>query len=69
MSDSVCLYLRTKAYYTAERNETTLREAAPGRQFWCVRSMSPMGPDDRMVGPNDCVARRACFHSLDVTLA
>ncbi|MBM3263105.1 MAG: hypothetical protein FJY97_06715 [candidate division Zixibacteria bacterium] len=69
MSQPVCQYLRTKAYYTAGKNASTLTEAAPGRQFWCIRSMRPLGPDDRLVGPNDCTSQRPCFDTVDVVFA
>jgi hypothetical protein len=66
MAQPVCRFLRKKSYYTADKNETTLTEAAPARQFWCVRSAAAMGPDDRVVGPLDCIQERACFDTNDV---
>ncbi len=67
MAQPVCRYLRTKSFYTAEKNEKTLTEESPGRAFWCVRSVSAIGPDDRIVGPSECSAERVCFETVDVS--
>ncbi len=67
MAQPVCRYLRTKSFYTAEKNEKTLTEESPGRAFWCVRSVSGIGPDDQVVGPTECNAERACFETVDVS--
>lgn len=69
MAEPVCQYLRTKSSYTADRTEDTLRESQPGAQYWCLRSMAPMGPDDRVVGPRDCLSQRVCFDTVDIVFA
>ena len=66
MAQPVFRYLRTKSFYTAEKNDTTLTEEKPGRSFWCVRSVSGIGPDDKVVGPTECDAHRTCFETVDV---
>ena len=67
MPQPVCRYLRTKSFYTAEKNETTLTEESPGRAFWCIHSASGIGPDDRIVGPSECDMDRACFETVNVS--
>jgi hypothetical protein len=69
MTQPVCQYLRTKSCYTADRTDRTLTEASPGAQYWCLRSMAPIGPDDRLVGPNECTGQRACFDTVDIVFA
>ncbi len=67
MAQPVCRYLRTKSFYTAEKHEQTLTEESPGRAFWCVRSASGIGPDEKIVEPSSCDARRACFETLEIS--
>jgi len=69
MPQPVCRFIRTKSYCTAEKTKTTLVEEKPGRAFWCIRSVSPIGPDDQLVGPSECTAARTCFDTVNVTFA
>lgn len=57
----LCKYLRAKttgvhgdpAALWAMRNESSAT-------FWCLLTMSPAGPDDRLVHVCDCGPERAC---------
>ena len=69
MSQPVCQYLRTKSFYSAEKNEQTLREESPGRSFWCIQSVAGIGPDEKIVGPSECNIKRSCFETTEVNFA
>jgi len=61
----ICQNLRTKASYVPGiRTENYLSEPDPMSQYWCVKTMKVIGPDDRPVEPEDCKTVRKCFKSL-----
>ncbi|MFQ6041687.1 MAG: hypothetical protein ACE5PV_12590 [Candidatus Poribacteria bacterium] len=62
---SICQNLRTKASYVpGVRTENYLIESDPMTQYWCVKTMKVIGPDDKFVVPEDCMPERKCFKSL-----
>ncbi len=70
MAQPVCQHLRTKAsYIPAQRSETTLAESNPTAHYWCLRTMSVIGPDDTLASPDDCTTHRACFETVDILFA
>lgn len=70
MARPVCQYLRTKAFYIpAQRSETTLTEASPSAHYWCLRTMSVVGPDDTPVNPDECKTDRTCFETVEILLS
>jgi len=61
----ICRNLRTKASYVPSiRTENYLAESDAMAQYWCVKTMKVIGPDDRFVVPEDCKTERKCFKSL-----
>lgn len=68
MAQPVCQYLRTKKLYTAQKTDTTLTEDSPS-QYWCIRTMTVLGPDTLPVSPADCKSQRPCFDTVDVVFA
>ena len=61
----ICQNLRTKASYVPGiRTENYLIESDPMAQYWCVRTMKVIGPDDKFVVPEECKPERKCFKSL-----
>lgn len=61
----VCKNLRTKvSYVPADRSPDYLRESSPTAQYWCLRTMQSLGPDDRVVCPEECQTGRKCFVPL-----
>lgn len=70
MAKPVCQYLRTKkCYIPTQGSENFLAETSPGSQYWCIRTMTVMGPDDKVVSPDDCDGHRTCFHTMDIVFA
>lgn len=63
MSDpnDLCRHLRTKRYYYSAPDES-LETAGQSTtaQFWCLRTMRPIGPDERSVTASTCRRGRAC---------
>ena len=61
----ICRNLRTKASYVPGiRTENYLVESDHKAQYWCVKTMKVIGPDDKFVVPEDCKPERKCFKSL-----
>lgn len=70
MAKPVCQYLRTKkCYIPTQASDNFLTETGSGSQYWCIRTMTVMGPDDVVVSPEDCNSRRACFDTVDIVFA
>lgn len=57
-----CYYLRTKTDYVATGNaaSNSWLTSSP-KQYWCVRTMKPLGPDDQPVDEHLCHKGRSCF--------
>ncbi len=55
----LCRSLRTKTmfYQTAETEALTPDKAGP---CWCARTQTIHGPDDKLVGPEECRPGRSC---------
>jgi hypothetical protein len=58
----VCRFLRARSAYghpldgaSWEEGESTIES------YWCLCTMEPTGPDDRLVTAHDCRAGRSCF--------
>jgi hypothetical protein len=66
MSTEPCRYFRTKAMYVAGPAQGVASDDAPPAplpaNYWCNRTQTEVGPDDRLVGPGFCLAPgRPCF--------
>ena len=58
----ICQHLRTKASYVpAERSPLYLTKTSPTAQYWCLKTMMVVGPDNDFVCPEDCKPDRVCF--------
>jgi len=65
VSKQICQYLRTKASYVPSiRTETYLTESDSTAVYWCIKTMTPIGPDDSLACPEDCKSNRECFEQL-----
>jgi len=62
---NLCRNLRNKAMYIPALadnafSEGTAEEPRSGH-CWCNRTLTEVGPDDRLAGPRDCTKGRSCF--------
>ena len=64
--DQLCRYLRSKAayggYITEDLNWDD--DTSSTAIYWCLRTMSPCGPDDNFAHAKLCQAGRVCFSSV-----
>jgi hypothetical protein len=66
---SRCLHLKTKMDYVAhepdENDERAEDETFGGtaHRWYCLHTMTVMGPDDDLVGPRLCGTARDCYES------
>jgi hypothetical protein len=57
----LCRHLRTKRYYYGTIEETLeTADLSTTAQFWCLRTMRVIGPDESPVTPGACRAGRGC---------
>ena len=58
-----CQCLRTKNPYgyTPQNADSWLPGVETASSFWCLRTMSPAGPDDHYVHLSRCVPGRTCY--------
>ena len=61
----ICRCLRTKMQYVAGISPEELRQPSATAQYWCVHTMSQVGPDDGLVAPEGCRAGRDCFEERE----
>ena len=57
----VCRCIRTKMQYVTPGHPDGWSRPSATAQFWCLHTMSPVGPDDDQVTPEGCRAGRECF--------
>ncbi len=64
---TVCKHLRTKMYYVhvAEGQKSITDEVDDSTtQYWCLKTMQPVGPDDQFVNRDSCCKHyRRCYES------
>lgn len=58
-----CARLRTKMMYVAGRNAAPLDGTSTTACYWCLDTMSPVGPDDAPVRPEACRPGRPCHRA------
>ena len=59
----LCVHLRTKRYYYGSIEEVLeVADLSTPAQFWCLRTMRVVGPDEEFVSPGTCRAGRTCCH-------
>ena len=64
MDKIYCKHLRTKSMYTGSTPEEAFADkegSVDSRHFWCNRTQTATGVDDKPVGKNICNASRSCF--------
>ena len=59
----VCRLLRSKGMYLPREDADLEVEVSSTAVFWCLRSMSVIGPDDGPVAPEDCRRGRSCHEA------
>lgn len=58
----LCRHLRSKKYYYGPPEETLeAGDLSTTAQFWCLRTMRVVGPDQRPVAARVCRPGRSCF--------
>lgn len=63
---SPCRFLKAKnSFGMVESGEHWHGIEDPSASYWCVKSSGPVGPDNGMVGPKQCITGRKCFISPD----
>ena len=55
-----CRALKSKMLYVSGAEPDPALASSTGH-YWCVRTMGTVGPDDALVTPEECCARRGCF--------
>ncbi|MBI1950082.1 MAG: hypothetical protein HYS34_01810 [Acidobacteria bacterium] len=62
----LCRHLRTKRYYYGSTDEVLeVAELSTTAQFWCLRTMRVVGPDEGYVTAAACRAGRSCCETTD----
>jgi hypothetical protein len=62
-ADDLCRCLKTKMLYVAGRESAPLERASSTAQYWCLETMSQVGPDDALVAPDHCRRGRECYRA------
>jgi len=66
MAKPICRNLRTKRNVVpALQDPDFLEKEDPFLQYFCIKTLHAVGPDDGMVCPGACAAERACFEALE----
>ena len=68
MSDhhDICRHLRTKRYYYGAPDEVLeTADQSTTAQFWCLRTMRSIGPDEATVSASSCRRGRACCETTE----
>ena len=61
----VCKNLRTKASYIPDFQDPVYMEREePYHQYFCLKTLHNVGPDDGVVCAEDCGRHRICFEPL-----
>ncbi|MCC6443726.1 MAG: hypothetical protein IT210_09765 [Armatimonadetes bacterium] len=53
-----CIHLRRKTMYIASAPGTSDKRNEP---HWCLKTMRIYGPDDKLVGCEECAEGRECY--------
>lgn len=65
MNQHFCIHLRTKKMFTGATPEEALAdkhgEEATPCHFWCNRTQTVVGVDDRPAHKTTCIQGRSCF--------
>jgi hypothetical protein len=60
-----CRHLRSKGMYVYSDADPVANEGYDNSIFWCLRTMKSFGPDDEMVGREECCdGARSCHEEF-----
>ena len=61
----ICRHLRTKASFVPDLQDPVfLEREEPFHQYFCLRTLHNVGPDDDVVCAEECTQRRICFEPI-----
>lgn len=61
----ICENMRTKASYVPDmQNQDYMEVHHPYSNYFCLKTLHAIGPDDDVVCPEQCVPERICFAPL-----
>ncbi len=61
----ICKNMRTKASYVPDmKNAHYMEVHYPYSQYFCLKTLHAIGPDDDIVCPEECTPSRICFVPL-----
>ena len=65
-----CVNLRTKKLYVTNisQNENHGLNDSSTSQYWCLGTMTTVGPDNDFAAPERCAVHRSCFKQKDLIL-
>ena len=67
---AICKYMRTKASYVPDLQDPVyLEREDPYHQYFCLKTLHNIGPDDDVVCPEECTRKRICFEPMSTVLA
>jgi hypothetical protein len=66
-ANEVCCFLRARnPFGMMEGGEHPWRFMDDANTiYWCIKSAGAAGPDNGLVGINNCIAGRSCYKSMD----
>lgn len=60
-----CRHLRNKGMYVYQDGSGEPHDDYDNTVYWCVKTMKGYGPDDEMVGRDDCtIPERTCYEPI-----
>jgi hypothetical protein len=59
----VCKCLRSKGFYLTGAQDADLVEFSPTSAYWCLHTVTVLGPDDILCSPEMCQPGRSCFEA------
>lgn len=64
---SNCKFLTTKKAYIPNENEheSWRTNKSTTGSYWCIKSMTTIGPDGNLVAPEGCQEHRPCFITME----
>ncbi len=64
--ESRCRQLRTKMMHvTSDWKAHSADHPTSSASYWCLKTMGPVGPDDRPCHLADCRSSRGCYEAAD----
>ncbi len=60
---AICKCLRSKGFYLTGPGDADLVEFSPTSAYWCLHTVTILGPDDILCSPEMCRSGRSCFET------